>query len=329
MSVWSPSPPGHFHRADRCNRRLRPFLEPLETRQVLSPLPGGDASQVGIYQPDKDFFAIASLDTRSNSSNPIAQATAFNYGYHTPGTFAVPLEGDFNGDGITDVGVYLPDQDLFALTYLNSKRQMTGQTVFRYGYHTAAAYAVPLVGDFNGDGITDVGVYLPDQDLFALAFLSAKGTIIGQSVFTFGQHTPGTFAVPITGDFNGDGITDVGVYLPDKDLFELAYLDAKGQVGGQIDFVYGYHTDGIYSEPIVGDFNGDGITDVGVYLPDKDLFALRLFNAKGTVIGATSSPTATTPRARSRCRSRGISRVMASRMSACICPTRTSSRWRS
>jgi lysophospholipase L1-like esterase len=182
--------------------------------------------------------------------------------------------------------VYLPDKDLFALTYLNSKLQMTGQTVFRFGYHTAAAYAVPLVGDFNGDGITDVGVYLPDQDLFALAFLSAKGTVIGANVFSFGHHTPGTFAVPITGDFQGDGITDVGVYLPDMDRFELAYLDAKGQVVGQTEFTFGYHTDGIYSDPIVGDFNGDGITDVGAYLPDKDLFALAYLSAKGTVIGA-------------------------------------------
>jgi lysophospholipase L1-like esterase/uncharacterized protein (DUF2141 family) len=285
MSFWSPSRPDPFHRAVRPNRRRRSSVEPLERRRVLSPLPGVGAGQVGIYQPDNDVFAIASLNARSDPSSPITQASTFRYGYHTPGTFAVPLEGDFNGNGITDVGVYLPDQDLFALTYLNAKQQITGQTVFRYGYHTATAYAVPLVGDFNGDGITDVGVYLPDLDRFALAFLSARGTLIGQSVFAFGQHSSGTFAVPVVGDFNGDGITDVGVYLPDKDLFELAYLNAKGQVVGRTSFVYGYHTDGIYSDPIVGDFNGDGITDVGVYLPSRNLFALAFLSARGTVNG--------------------------------------------
>jgi lysophospholipase L1-like esterase/uncharacterized protein (DUF2141 family) len=269
--------------AARRDRRRQSSVEPLEARLVPSPAPVSGADQVGIYLPDKNLFAIATLAVQPSATGVIARSSAFSSGVHSSTTYSIPLEGDFQGDGTTDVGVYLPDKDFFALTYLDSKQQVTGQAVFAYGFHDPASYAVPLVGDFNGNGITDVGVYLPDKDLFALAFLNAKGQIVGQSVFSYGFHTPGTFAIPIVGDFNGDGITDVGVYLPDKDLFALAFLNAKGKITGQSVFVYGFHSNAVFAQPIVGDFSGDGTTDVGVYLPDKNLFALAFLDTRGKI----------------------------------------------
>jgi lysophospholipase L1-like esterase len=271
--------------AARRDRRRRSSVEPLEARLVPSPAPVSGADQVGVYLPDKNLFAMATLAVQPSATGSIARANVFSYGSHSSATFSIPLEGDFRGDGNTDVGVYLPDKDLFALTYLDSKQHISGQAVFAYGFHDASSYAVPLAGDFNGGGITDVGVYLPDKDLFALAFLNAQGKIIGQSVFAYGYHSPGTFAIPLVGDFNGDGITDVGVYLPDKDLFALAFLNAQGKIIGQSVFTYGFHTAEVFAEPIVGDFNGDGTTDIGVYLPDESLFALAYLNTSGKITG--------------------------------------------
>ena len=105
------------------------------------------------------------------------------YGYHTTGP-SVPLVGDFNGDGISDVGVYVPTADLFAIDLLNAQGRSIGQSVFQFGYHTGSTYSIPLVGGFNGDGITDVGVYVPGDNLFALNYLNAQGEPIGQSVST-------------------------------------------------------------------------------------------------------------------------------------------------
>ena len=133
---------------------------------------------------------------------------------------SVPLVGDFNGDGITDVGIYVPTANVFALDELNALGQSIGQNVFSYGYHYTS-YSIPLVGDFNGDGISDVGIYVPTTNNFALDLLNSQGKSMGQDVFSYGYHTSNTFAVPIVGDFNGDGISDVGVYIPDKDVFRL------------------------------------------------------------------------------------------------------------
>jgi len=65
---------------------------------------------------------------------------------------------------------------------------------------------IPVTGDWNGDGITDIGIY--------------RGTswYLDNGSHNFGVIAPlTTFAglagdIPITGDWNGNGITDLGFY---------------------------------------------------------------------------------------------------------------------
>ncbi len=63
---------------------------------------------------------------------------------------------------------------------------------------------------------------------------------------------------PITGDFDGDGLSDFAAYSPalgkwDMALSSLGYAKVSVAGGGE-GFV-----------PIPGDYDGDGITDIGVY----------------------------------------------------------------
>ncbi|WP_422929576.1 hypothetical protein [Singulisphaera sp. PoT] len=244
--------------------------------------------QVGVYLPTSDVFAIAQLNTNPAPGVPLVGQSVFNYGFHVGGVSSIPLTGDFNGDGILDAGIYVPSRDLFALNFLSASGTSIGQNVFSYGFHTGGVFSIPVVGDFNGDGTSDVGIYLPSRDMFALAFVNPNPTastpITGQNVFNYGAHPAGTFNVPITGDFNGDGTTDVGIYLPVSDLFALAFLNPSPtpttQLKGQSVFAYGGHVPGVFSVPVTGDFNGDGQDDVGIYAPASDLFALAFLNAK-------------------------------------------------
>ena len=247
---------------------------------------GDGITDVGIYLPDKDHFYLDYLNAQAKSIGQVDLA----YGFHTPGTFAIPITGDFNGDGITDVGIYLPDKDHFYLNYLNAQAQSIGQVDAPYGFHTGGVYAVPITGDFNGDGITDVGIYQPNNDHFYLDYLNNQAKSIGQVDAAYGFHTGGVYAVPITGDFNGDGIADVGIYQPNNDHFYLDYLNNQAKSIGQVDAAYGFHTGGVYAVPIAGDFNGDGIADVGIYQPNNDHFYLDYLNNRAQSIGQVDAP---------------------------------------
>ncbi|MCA9094058.1 MAG: DUF1559 domain-containing protein [Planctomycetaceae bacterium] len=117
----------------------------------------------------------------------------------------------------------------------------------------------PLVGDWNGDGITDIGVWRSGK-----FYLDANGNHIwnnaagGDALISFGSTTD----LPISGDWNGDGKTDIGTFRAGK-----FYLDANGN--GKWDGTTGgdqYVSFGTTGDlPVIGDWNGDGISDIGIF----------------------------------------------------------------
>ena len=67
----------------------------------------------------------------------------------------MPVVGDFNGDGVDEIGVYRAGQWIIDT---NGNRQLDAQDkVFELG----GAGDKPVVGDWNDDGTDDPGVYQP------------------------------------------------------------------------------------------------------------------------------------------------------------------------
>ncbi len=78
----------------------------------------------------------------------------------------------------------------------------------------------PIVGDFNGDGVDDLGTWRNDQ--FTFAFGSQPGgpgtqptwSSNVQAVINWGL--PGTADKPVAADMDQDGIDDIGLWLPER-----------------------------------------------------------------------------------------------------------------
>lgn len=64
---------------------------------------------------------------------------------------------------------------------------------------------VPVVGDWNGDGIDTVGVYNRSNAIYELVNTNANAT-------TAAYGSPGSW--PVIGDWNGDGVDTFAVYNP-------------------------------------------------------------------------------------------------------------------
>ena len=122
---------------------------------------------------------------------------------------------------------------------------------------------IPVVGDWNGDGKTKVGLFR--QGFFWILDYNGNGV--------FKQGVDKTYAfggvsgdLPVVGDWTGSGTSKIGLFR--QGFFWI--LDANGNgtldnvngVGGDQAFAFG----GIQGDvPIVGDWNGDGKSKVGVF----------------------------------------------------------------
>jgi uncharacterized delta-60 repeat protein len=116
-----------------------------------------------------------------------------------------------------------------------SALQDGGGTVTTYLF--ANAGDIPLMGDWDGDGVRTPGVFRPSTATFYLA--SAKsdggGSVMG---FQFGNPTD----VPVVGDWNGDGKDTVGVFRRSQGRWYFASANVNG--GGTVSTVlYGGPSD--------------------------------------------------------------------------------------
>ncbi len=159
------------------------------------------------------------------------------YGY-------APAPGDYDGDGVAELGVYRASSGGWYW------RKAGSENIYLLG-NWGGPGCQPVQGDFDGDGRQDFVLYHEGQGQW-YALLSAYG-YQGVQV-SFGG--PGYAAVH--GDFDGDGLADPALYHAGQGVWQglvssLGYKYVQGAFGGP-----GY-------QGLAGDFDGDGRTDLCLY----------------------------------------------------------------
>ena len=206
--------------------------------------------------------------------NPSGDVTSFYYG--NPNDLPVP--GDWDGDGIDTPGLYRSDGYFYAR---NSNSA---------GLADAACFAgnpsdLPLAGDWDGDGDDTLGLYRPSNQTFYLFNATCTGSPLGVASITFVFGDPGL--TPLAADWDGDGVTEVGVYDPNSGILSWRNTHSGGAADGQI--VYGDPAD----LPIAGDWGVvDGIDSPGIFRPSTATIHLRhtLTTGGGDTVFAFGDP---------------------------------------
>ncbi|MCE5266265.1 MAG: hypothetical protein LLG00_00060 [Planctomycetaceae bacterium] len=201
---------------------------------------------------------------------------------------AVPVTGDWDGSGVTKIGVFL---DGLWFLDLNGNGAWDEKDLW---IKLGKKGDQPVTGDWNGDQKTDIGIFgpswigdlkavtadpglpdalnppphkrpknmPPDPVDAAVGWRTLKKSNTGRMrsdlidhVFEYGQKGD----IAVTGDWNGDGIYSIGVFRAGT-----WYLDMDGDgrwSDGDVMVDYGQEGD----LPVVGDWTGDGVSKLGVY----------------------------------------------------------------
>ena len=233
--------------------------------------------------------------------------------------------GDFDADGADDLAIGVPGEDIgsdvdtgaVGILYGESGHRLTARD-HRYDQDSSGIKGVGedddlfgwslAAGDFDGDGADDLAIGSPGEDIAgaidvgAVAVLyGAAGSGVSASDQRFDQADSSIAGLAeqddlmgfslTTGDFDDDGIADLGVGLPGEDRNGL--VDAGGFLG-----IYGslsrlgngrdeiWFDQGVANVPganepddrfgsalAAGDYDGDGAHDVVVGVPGEDISA--------------------------------------------------------
>ncbi len=192
------------------------------------------------------------------------------------------VAGDWTGSGTSKIGYF--DNGVWGLD-LQGNGVLTPSDTFTFGQ----AGDQPVVGDWTGNGVTNIGVFRTAPDGVTGEFiLDTNGDHIldaGDTTFTFGFATDRI----VIGDWNGAGKDEVGVvrdassFNPAEAGDALFSLDTNGDhafgPGDQV-FVFGLITDGV----VIGDWNGAGKSEVGVYRDASTAPVGNPLHAPGTAL---------------------------------------------
>jgi hypothetical protein len=213
----------------------------------------------------KDAVDVAALSSGTAKIASISLGTEVVFSQVLDTGWEIAGTGDLNGDNKVDIlwryygtGPYQGLNDIWFM----DGTTFVSEAVFSQVADTN--WRIDGTGDFNGDGETDIlwryygtGAY---QGLNDIWFMDGT-TFVSEAVFS--QVLDTNWKIAGTGDFNGDGKTDIlwrnygtGAY---QGLNDVWFMDGSTFVS---EAVFSQVTDIFWEIAGTGDFNGDGHTDI-------------------------------------------------------------------
>ncbi|MEM1395252.1 MAG: FG-GAP-like repeat-containing protein [Cyanobacteria bacterium P01_H01_bin.150] len=193
-----------------------------------------------------------------------------DFRFEIPNVIPSVRVGDFNSDGKDDLATA---SDEISVLLASGNGNFNSTEDFEFGN---SPYPV-AVGDFNGDGNSDLarGNFSPEV---SVKLADGNGGFSATQSFDIGSFLSGPLTI---GDFNKDGKDDIAavnaVVSGGVGAIAVILTDGNGGLGTAQNF----DVEGRLSSLVVGDFNGDGNSDLAGNIENSNKVSVFLGNGNG------------------------------------------------
>jgi hypothetical protein len=229
--------------------------------------------RIGIYRPSTgEWF----LDQNGSGAWDNCQIDLCVESYGAAGSVAVV--GEWDAFGVTQIGLFGPQSAQWFMDK-NTNETWDGCTVDLCLGPFGVDGDLPVVGKWTSGGYDRVGVFHPSTGSWYLdrnndgSFKKCRKDLCGYlSVYMTGD-------LPVVGDWKGDGVSQLGLFRPSTGEW---FLDSDGNKSwngcGSDRCVKSFGAAG--DRPVTGDWNGLGISEIGVFRPSTGEWFLD-YNGNG------------------------------------------------
>jgi hypothetical protein len=217
------------------------------------------SDRIGIFRPSTgEWF----LDRNGNGGWDVADTHAETFGESS----GMPVVGDWNSSGKTKVGLFVPEtSEWFLDANGNGIWEDCGvdACVKSFGQRTD----LPAVGQWTTIPGDSIGVFRPSEKKWYLD-INRNGVLDGcrkEECPSFNIYVKGD--LPVTGDWTGSGTTQLGLFRPSTGEWFLSRNGNRSWNNCKKDTCITNFVGEAGDLPVIGDWNGTGISKIGVFRP--------------------------------------------------------------
>ncbi|HTN46308.1 MAG TPA: FG-GAP-like repeat-containing protein [Flavipsychrobacter sp.] len=199
------------------------------------------------------------------STTPVWNGTNFGSCTIAPNDYTPYVIGDFDGDKRSDIVIiYKSGSNFYPCIYSYGQNQTH---ILGIDFSSIGNQFEVKAADFDGDGTSELiilnnnGDFVYRLDKHSVGYYNAGLFFYSGVNKTGGSNFPSKFGDVYLGDFNGDGKTDV--FGKDNiGNWKIGISNGVSWVFSNFSFLYNPNNPPIVDQVLVGDFNGDGKSDI-------------------------------------------------------------------